>query len=232
MAKNTALRNNITGTLCADTITQVSNGQLRTQLRTMLSCLEQGNKASWQYAYTLYRSIKSETYNEDFGSLSNYASYLNSTKGEISKKDNAVKFIIRENIMPYKTDKKGNAQPDFINIPTTVQCAYELSAIKTERTKNDDGTEISDSFADFKVFIDNEEPHLLSVAKVKELKKAFYESLRPKELTDGNDSTDSTDSTDSNDSNDHVEVKTKEDAIIIIKTLMMQFNITIEELAE
>ena len=101
----------------------------------MLQAVENGKKATWQYAIALSKIMSGEQYKEDFHDLKTFAEYVNSSKATLSQYNNAVAFMIRENLIPTKEQKNGKAAIDYAGINLTVANAYLLSVLSEEEVK-------------------------------------------------------------------------------------------------
>ena len=207
-------------------INALANKELKSNLKAMLTALETGKKATWQYAFAVRNIVEKESFKQDFETLKGFADYVNMTKGSISQMVNAVKFVERENLVPVKKDGK----PDFAGISITVSNAYILSVLSEE------------DFEDFVEYCEDKEipVYALSQNTLKSVIKEWRESKETTEEDSTEESTeDSTeesteDSTEESteDSTYRVAVDTKEKALTAIACLMERFNITLDEVKE
>ena len=199
-----------------NSINSLANREIKSNLNTMLLALESGKKATWQYAVAVSKIIGSEMYKEDFHDLTNFANYVNSSKATLSQYNNAVAFMVRENMFKMKEDKKGNKTPDFVATPLTVYNAYLLSTL----------TEVE--FVNFYNYCLDNDIDFMMLSQNK-LKNAIKEWKTTEETTE-----ETTEKTTEQETPEYVNlnVDTKEKALTAIATLVKQFNISIDEIVE
>ena len=209
--------------MTTNSINALANKEIKSNLKTMLQAVESGKKATWQYAIALSKIMGEEQYKEDFHDLKSFAEYVNSSKATLSQYNNAVSFMVRENLIPTKEQKNGKAVIDYAGINLTVANAYLLSVLTEEE------------YEQFKKYC--EENGLvvfaLSQNKLKDAIKAWKETLVEEETTE-EETTEEETTEEETAENESVKiaVDTKEKALVAIVTLMKQFNITLEEIAE
>ena len=200
--------------MTTNSINALANKEIKSNLKTMLQAVESGKKATWQYAIALSKIMGEEQYKEDFHDLKTFAEYVNSSKATLSQYNNAVAFMIRENLIPMKEQKKGKDVIDYAGISLTVANAYLLSVLTEEE------------FKQFKKYCEDNGIAVFSLSqnKLKDAIKAWKETLT--EETTEEETTEEKKETVS------IAVDTKEKALVAIATLMKQFNITLEEIEE
>ena len=199
-------------------INALANKELKSNLKAMLTALETGKKATWQYAFAVRNIVEKESFKQDFETLKGFADYVNMTKGSISQMVNAVKFVERENLVPVKKDRK----PDFAGISITVSNAYILSVLSEE------------DFEDFVEYCEDKEipVYALSQNTLKSVIKEWRESKETTEEDSTEESTEDSTEESTEDSTYRVAVDTKEKALTAIACLMERFNITLDEVKE
>ena len=201
-----------------NSINALSNKSLKENLRTMLSALESGKKATWVYAHAVSQIVKAESFKEDFETIKNFADFVSMTKGAISQMTNAVDFVKREQLV--SNDKKG--KPDYGTITISVSNAYLLSVLS------------EDEFKDFTAWCESNDIEMYTLSQ-NNLKQAIKDWKASKERvidTEGTEvETEETEEKTEGVKPVRVEVDTKEKALTAIVTLMKQFDISIEEIA-
>lgn len=202
-----------------NSINALSNKSLKENLRTMLSALESGKKATWIYAHAVSQIVKAESFKEDFETIKNFADFVSMTKGAISQMTNAVDFVKREQLV--SNDKKG--KPDYGTITISVSNAYLLSVLS------------EDEFKDFTAWCESNDIDMYTLSQ-NNLKQAIKDWKASKEEvidTEGTEVETEAETTEKSEGVEpvRVEVDTKEKALVAIATLMKQFNISIEEIA-
>lgn len=207
-----------TAIMTKDTINALSNKELKADLRTMLTALESGKKATWVYAHSVSNIVKGESFKEDFETIKNFADFVNMTKGAISQMTKAVEFVTKNNLVG--NDKKG--KPDYGTVTITVSNAYLLSVLTDEE------------FKDFSDYCDREDinMYLLSQNKLKDALKAWKETKEADDVvdTEGEEIEEKEEKEEKKADSVRVEVDTKEKALVVIVTLMKKFNINIIEI--
>ena len=204
--------------MTANSINALVNKEIKSNLKTMLQAVESGKKATWQYAIALSKIMGEEQYKEDFHDLKSFAEYVNSSKATLSQYNNAVAFMVRENLIPVKEQKNGKAVIDYASINLTVANAYLLSVLSEEE------------YEQFKKYCEENGivVFALSQNKLKDAIKAWKATLVEEETTEEETTEEETTENESV----KIAVDTKEKALVAIATLMKQFNITLEEIAE
>ena len=210
--------------MTANNINALANKEIKSNLKTMLQAVESGKKATWQYAIALSKIMGEEQYKEDFQDLKSFAEYVNSSKATLSQYNNAVAFMLRENLIPMKEQKNGKAVIDYAGINLTVANAYLLSVLTEEE------------FKQFKEYCEENSivVFALSQNKLKDAIKAWKATITEEESAE--DTTEESAGDEEQESTENESVKiavdTKEKALVAIATLMKQFDITLEEIAE
>ena len=175
----------------------------------MLQALETGKKATWQYAIALSKIMGEEQYKEDFHDLKTFAEYVNSSKATLSQYNNAVAFMVRENLIPMKEQKNGKAVIDYAGINLTVANAYLLSVLSEEE------------FKQFKKYCEDNGiiVFALSQNKLKNAIKEWKATLTEEETTEEETTEEET-----------TEEETKEQALKNILAIMEKHGITVEDI--
>lgn len=187
-------------------VTTLASKELTVELFNIMNAINEGNKSAWDIARAYKRIIDDELFDEDFDNVQEFALYVGVSKSTISQYIKAVDFI----------DKH-----EFDYSMFTVGSAYLLSTLTDEE------------FIDFVKWVEEQNIDITSMS-VKALRNLIKEydckDDVPEELIE-----DSTDNEDSNESDEDVEeeitVDGRESAIALIKSLMEEYNITVEELA-
>ena len=102
-------KNMTTAIMTKDTINALSNKELKNNLRTMLTALESGKKATWVYAHSVSNIVKAESFKEDFETIKNFADFVNMTKGALIL---SLSFLLAA-CSSIPQNIKGNNQPDI-----------------------------------------------------------------------------------------------------------------------
>ena len=192
--------------MTTNTINALANKEIKSNLKTMLQAVENGKKATWQYAIALSKIMGEEQYKEDFHDLKTFAEYVNSSKATLSQYNNAVAFMVRENLIPMKENKNGKEVIDYASINLTVANAYILSVLPKEE------------FDQFKKYCEENDIMVfaLSQNKLKEAIKAWKATLTEEDTTE----------------EDNTEEDSKELAIKKIIEIMTLNNITLEDITK
>lgn len=210
--------------MTTNSINALANKEIKSNLKTMLQAVESGKKATWQYAIALSKIMGEEQYKEDFHDLKTFAEYVNSSKATLSQYNNAVAFMVRENLIPIKEQKNGKAVIDYAAINLTVANAYLLSVLTEEE------------FKQFKAYCEENGivVFTLSQNKLKDTIKAWKATITEGESAEDTTEESAEDEEQESTENESVKiaVDTKEKALVAIATLMKRFNITLEEIAE
>ena len=191
-------------------VTTLSSKELTVELFNIMNAINEGNKSAWEVARAYKRIIDDELFDEDFENVQEFALYVGLSKSTISQYIKAVEFI----------DKH-----DFDYSMFTVGSAYLLSTLTDEE------------FIDFVKWAEEQEIDLttMSVKALRNLIKEYDSKDEVEEDVIEDEDEDSTDNDDSNDSDEDVEeevtVSDRDGAIALIKSLMEEYNITVEELS-
>lgn len=187
-------------------VTTLASKELTVELFNIMNAINEGNKSAWEVARAYKRIIDDELFDEDFENVQEFALYVGVSKSTISQYIKAVEFVEKH---------------EFGFDMFTVGSAYLLSTLTDEE------------FIDFVKWAEEQEIDLttMSVKALRNLIKEYdCKDEVPEELVE-----DSTDNDDSNESDEDVEeeitVDGRESAISLIKSLMEEYNITVEELA-
>lgn len=190
--------------LTVASVTTLSSKELTVELFNIMNAINEGNKSAWDIARAYKRIIDDELFDEDFENVQEFALYVGVSKSTISQYIKAVEFVEKH---------------EFGFDMFTVGSAYLLSTLTDEE------------FIDFVKWAEEQEIDLttMSVKALRNLIKE-YDSKDDVEEDVIEDSTD-----DSNESDEDVveelTVSDKESAIALIKSLMEEYNITVEELS-
>ena len=185
-------------------VTTLASKELTVELFNIMNAINEGNKSAWEVAKAYKRIIDDELFDEDFENIQEFALYVGVSKSTISQYIKAVDFV----------DKH-----EFDYSMFTVGSAYLLSTLTDEE------------FIDFVKWVEEQNIDITSMS-VKALRNLIkeYDSKDDVEEDIIEDSTD-----DSNESDEDVEeeftVSDRDSAIALIKSLMKEYNITVEELS-
>lgn len=192
--------------LTVASVTTLASKELTVELFNIMNAINEGNKSAWDIARAYKRIIDDELFDEDFENVQEFALYVGVSKSTISQYIKAVEFVEKH---------------EFGFDMFTVGSAYLLSTLTDEE------------FIDFIKWAEEQNIDLttMSVKALRNLIKEYdCKDDVPEELIE-----DSTDNEDSNESDEDVEeeitVDGRESAIALIKSLMEEYNITVEELA-
>lgn len=192
--------------LTVASVTTLSSKELTVELFNIMNAINEGNKSAWEVARAYKRIIDDELFDEDFENVQEFALYVGVSKSTISQYIKAVEFV----------DKH-----EFDYSMFTVGSAYLLSTLTDEE------------FIDFVKWVEEQNIDItsMSVKAIRNLIKE-YESKDDIEEDVIEDSTDNEDSSESDeDVEEEVTVSDRESAIALIKSLMEEYNITVEELS-
>ena len=189
--------------LTVASVTTLSSKELTVELFNIMNAINEGNKSAWEVARAYKRIIDDELFDEDFDNVQEFALYVGVSKSTISQYIKAVEFIEKH---------------DFDFSMFTVGSAYLLSTLTDEE------------FVDFVKWAEEQNIDLttMSVKALRNLIKE-YDSKDDVEEDVIEDSTD--DSNESDDIEEEVTVSDRDSAISLIKSLMEEYNITVEELS-
>lgn len=192
--------------LTVASVTTLASKELTVELFNIMNAINEGNKSAWDIARAYKRIIDDELFEEDFENVQEFALYVGVSKSTISQYIKAVEFVEKH---------------EFGFDMFTVGSAYLLSTLTDEE------------FIDFVKWAEEQNIDLttMSVKALRNLIKEYdCKDDVPEELIE-----DSTDNEDSNESDEDIEeeitVDGRESAIALIKSLMEEYNITVEELA-
>ena len=186
-------------------VTTLASKELTVELFNIMNSINEGNKSAWEIARAYKRIIDDELFDEDFENVQEFALYVGVSKSTISQYIKAVEFVEKH---------------DFDFSMFTVGSAYLLSTLTDEE------------FVDFVKWAEEQEIDLTTMS-VKALRNLIKEYDSKDEVEE--DVIEDEDSTNNDDSDENVEeevtVSDREGAIALIKSLMEEYNITVEELA-
>lgn len=192
--------------LTVASVTTLSSKELTVELFNIMNAINEGNKSAWDIARAYKRIIDDELFDEDFENIQEFALYVGVSKSTISQYIKAVEFVEKH---------------EFGFDMFTVGSAYLLSTLTDEE------------FIDFVKWAEEQEIDLttMSVKALRNLIKE-YDSKDDVEEDVIEDSIDNEDSSESDeDVEEEVTVSDRESAIALIKSLMEEYNITVEELS-
>ena len=186
-------------------VTTLASKELTVELFNIMNAINEGNKSAWEVARAYKRIIDDELFDEDFENIQEFALYVGVSKSTISQYIKAVEFVEKH---------------EFGFDMFTVGSAYLLSTLTDEE------------FVDFVKWAEEQEIDLttMSVKALRNLIKE-YDSKDNVEEDIIEDSTDNEDSSESGEDSDEITVDDRETAIALIKSLMEEYNITVEELS-
>ena len=190
--------------LTVASVTTLSSKELTVELFNIMNAINEGNKSAWDIARAYKRIIDDELFDEDFDNIQEFALYVGVSKSTISQYIKAVEFVEKH---------------EFGFDMFTVGSAYLLSTLTDEE------------FIDFVKWAEEQEIDLttMSVKALRNLIKE-YDSKDDVEEDVIEDSTDETNESDE-DVVEELTVSDKESAIALIRSLMNEYNITVEELS-
>ena len=187
-------------------VTTLSSKELTVELFNIMNAINEGNKSAWEVARAYKRIIDDELFDEDFENVQEFALYVGVSKSTISQYIKAVEFVEKH---------------EFGFDMFTVGSAYLLSTLTDEE------------FIDFVKWAEEQEIDLttMSVKALRNLIKEYdCKDEVPEELIE--DSIDD----DSNESDENIEeeitVSDRDGAIALIKSLMEEYNITLDDIME
>ena len=191
--------------LTVASVTTLSSKELTVELFNIMNAINEGNKSAWDIARAYKRIIDDELFDEDFENIQEFALYVGVSKSTISQYIKAVDFI----------DKH-----EFDYSMFTVGSAYLLSTLTDEE------------FIDFVKWVEEQNIDITSMS-VKALRNLIkeYDSKDDVEEDVIEDSTDDDFDESDEDVEEEITVDGRESAIALIKSLMEEYNITVEELS-
>ena len=186
-------------------VTTLASKELTVELFNIMNAINEGNKSAWEVARAYKRIIDDELFDEDFENIQEFALYVGVSKSTISQYIKAVEFVEKH---------------EFGFDMFTVGSAYLLSTLTDEE------------FVDFVKWAEEQEIDLttMSVKALRNLIKE-YDSKDNVEEDIIEDSTDNEDSSETDEDSDDITIDGRESAIALIKSLMEDYNITVEELS-
>lgn len=187
-------------------VTTLASKELTVELFNIMNAINEGNKSAWEIARAYKRIIDDELFDEDFENVQEFALYVGVSKSTISQYIKAVEFIEKH---------------EFGFDMFTVGSAYLLSTLTDEE------------FIDFVKWAEEQNIDLTSMS-VKALRNLIkeYDSKDDVEEDVIEDSTDNEDSSELDEDLGEINIDGRESAIEIIKSLMEDYNITVEDLLE
>lgn len=190
--------------LTVASVTTLSSKELTVELFNIMNAINEGNKSAWDIARAYKRIIDDELFDEDFENVQEFALYVGVSKSTISQYIKAVEFVEKH---------------EFGFDMFTVGSAYLLSTLTDEE------------FIDFVKWAEEQEIDLttMSVKALRNLIKE-YDSKDDVEEDVIEDSTDNEDSSELDEDSEEITVDGRESAIALIKSLMDEYNITVEEI--
>ena len=196
--------------LTVASVTTLSSKELTVELFNIMNAINEGNKSAWEVARAYKRIIDDELFDEDFENVQEFALYVGVSKSTISQYIKAVEFVEKH---------------EFGFDMFTVGSAYLLSTLTDEE------------FIDFIKW--SEEQNIdLTTMSVKALRNLIkeYDSKDDVEEDIIEDSTDNEDSSELDEDEDSNEEgcyeSQRESALALIKSLMEDYNITVEDIME
>ena len=183
-------------------VTTLASKELTVELFNIMNAINEGNKSAWEIARAYKRIIDDELFDEDFENIQEFALYVGVSKSTISQYIKAVEFVEKH---------------EFGFDMFTVGSAYLLSTLTDEE------------FIDFVKWAEEQEIDLTTMS-VKALRNLIKE-YDSKDDVEDDVIEDSTDNEDSSESDEEITISDRESAISLIKSLMEEYNITVEELS-
>lgn len=182
-------------------VTTLASKELTVELFNIMNAINEGNKSAWEIARAYKRIIDDELFDEDFENVQEFALYVGVSKSTISQYIKAVEFVEKH---------------EFGFDMFTVGSAYLLSTLTDEE------------FIDFVKWAEEQDIDLttMSVKALRNLIKE-YDSKDDIEEDVVENSTDE----DVEEDEEEITVDGRESAIALIKSLMEEYNITVEELS-
>ena len=191
--------------LTVASVTTLSSKELTVELFNIMNAINEGNKSAWDIARAYKRIIDDELFDEDFENVQEFALYVGVSKSTISQYIKAVEFVEKH---------------EFGFDMFTVGSAYLLSTLTDEE------------FIDFVKWAEEQEIDLttMSVKALRNLIKEYDSKDEVENEVEDDIIEDSEDSSESNEDSDEITVDDRETAIALIKSLMDEYNITVEEI--
>ena len=191
--------------LTVASVTTLASKELTVELFNIMNAINEGNKSAWDIARAYKRIIDDELFDEDFENVQEFALYVGVSKSTISQYIKAVEFVEKH---------------EFGFDMFTVGSAYLLSTLTDEE------------FVDFVKWAEEQEIDLTTMS-VKALRNLIKEYDSKDDVEDDviEDSTDDDFDESDEDVEEDVTVTDRDDVIALIKSLMEEYNITVEELS-
>ena len=183
-------------------VTTLASKELTVELFNIMNAINEGNKSAWEIARAYKRIIDDELFDEDFENVQEFAIYVGVSKSTITQYIKAVEFVEKH---------------EFGFDMFTVGSAYLLSTLTDEE------------FIDFVKWAEEQEIDLTTMS-VKALRNLIKE-YDSKDDVEDDVIEESTDNEDSSESDEEITISDRESAISLIKSLMEEYNITVEELS-
>ena len=190
--------------LTVASVTTLASKELTVELFNIMNAINEGNKSAWDIARAYKRIIDDELFDEDFENVQEFALYVGVSKSTISQYIKAVEFVEKH---------------EFGFDMFTVGSAYLLSTLTDEE------------FIDFVKWAEEQEIDLttMSVKALRNLIKEYDSKDNVEE--DVIEDEESTDNESDEDVVEELTVSDKDSAIALIRSLMNEYNITVEELS-
>ena len=191
-------------------VTTLASKELTVELFNIMNAINEGNKSAWEVARAYKRIIDDELFDEDFENIQEFALYVGVSKSTISQYIKAVEFVEKH---------------EFGFDMFTVGSAYLLSTLTDEE------------FIDFVKWAEEQEIDLttMSVKALRNLIKEYdsKDNVEDDIIEDSTDNEDSSELDEDEDSNEEgcYECQ-RESALALIKSLMEDYNITVEDIME
>ena len=183
-------------------VTTLASKELTVELFNIMNAINEGNKSAWEVARAYKRIIDDELFDEDFENVQEFALYVGVSKSTISQYIKAVEFVEKH---------------EFGFDMFTVGSAYLLSTLTDEE------------FIDFVKWAEEQEIDLTTMS-VKALRNLIKE-YDSKDEVEEEVVEDNEDSSETDEDSEEITVDGRESAISLIKSLMEEYNITVEELS-
>ena len=196
--------------LTVASVTTLSSKELTVELFNIMNAINEGNKSAWEVARAYKRIIDDELFDEDFENVQEFALYVGVSKSTISQYIKAVEFVEKH---------------EFGFDMFTVGSAYLLSTLTDEE------------FIDFVKWTEEQEIDLttMSVKALRNLIKEYdsKDDVEEDIIEDSTDNEDSSELDEDEDSNEEGCYESqRESALALIKSLMEDYNITVEDIME
>lgn len=184
----------------------LSNKELTTELYSIITAIEQGNRSAWDMAIAYHNIIKGELYDEDFETMKDFADFVGVSKATITQYVKAVEFMV-------STDSSYDLY--------SVGVAYLLSTLE--------------DYADFAIWADEQDIDLTkcSVKAIQTLIKEYkarFEEEETEETEETEDTTGEEEEIEDTTGEEDGGLTQRELAIAKIRELMEQYEITVDEL--